>query len=67
MLLQRFIIGSIGSALIMLTGCQHSLVRDSMLPTATRTGEVKDIVEKARETVQTAAETVKKNILRQTA
>jgi hypothetical protein len=27
----------------MLSGCQHSLVRDSM-PTVTRTGEVKDIV-----------------------
>jgi plastocyanin len=44
MQLQRFIIGSIGSALIMLTGCQHSLIRNSMLPTATRTGQVKDIV-----------------------
>ena len=40
MQVQRFIIGS---ALIMLTGCQHSLVRDSM-PTLTRTGEVTDIV-----------------------
>jgi plastocyanin len=38
---QRFII--IGSAFILLTGCQHSLVRGSM-PTITRTGEVKDIV-----------------------
>lgn len=37
---QRFIIGS---AFILLTGCQHSLVRSSM-PTITRTGEVKDIV-----------------------
>jgi len=36
---QRFIIGS---AFILLTGCQHSLVRGSM-PTITRTGEVKDI------------------------
>lgn len=40
MQVQHFIIGS---ALIMLTGCQHWLVRDSM-PTVTRTGEVKDIV-----------------------
>lgn len=40
MLVHRFIIGS---ALIIMTGCQHSLVRDSM-PTVTRTGEVKDIV-----------------------
>jgi hypothetical protein len=46
MQLQRFII--IGSALIMLTGCEHSLIRDSMLPTVTRTGEVKDIVIKER-------------------
>jgi plastocyanin len=45
MQLQRFIIGS---ALIMLTGCEHSLIRDSMLPTVTRTGEVKDIVIKER-------------------
>ena len=37
---QRFLVGS---ALIILTGCQHSLVRDSM-PTVTRTGEVKDVV-----------------------
>jgi plastocyanin len=36
----RFIIGS---ALLILTGCQHSLVRDSM-PAVTRTGEVKDVV-----------------------
>jgi plastocyanin len=36
----RFIIGS---ALLVLTGCQHSLVRESM-PTVTRTGEVKDVV-----------------------
>lgn len=36
----RFIIGS---ALIILTGCQHMVVRDSM-PTVTRTGEVKDVV-----------------------
>ena len=36
----RFIIGS---ALIVLTGCQHMLVRDSM-PTVTRTGDVKDVV-----------------------
>ena len=40
MQVQRFIIGS---ALLILTGCQHSLVRDSM-PTVTRTGEVKDVV-----------------------
>ena len=40
MQVQRFIIGSV---LFALTGCQHSLVRDSM-PTLTRTGEVKDIV-----------------------
>src|SRR5262245_31245362 len=33
----------IASALILLTACQHSLVRDSM-PTVTRTGEIKDIV-----------------------
>jgi hypothetical protein len=38
--IQRFIVGS---ALIILTGCQHALVRDSM-PTMTRTGEVKDVV-----------------------
>jgi len=38
--LQLFVIGS---ALILLTGCQHSLVRDSM-PTVTRTGDVKDVV-----------------------
>lgn len=38
--IQRFIVGS---ALILLTGCQHSLVRDSM-PTVSRTGEVKDVV-----------------------
>ena len=38
--IQYFILGS---ALIILTGCQHSLVRDSM-PTVTRTGEVKDVV-----------------------
>ena len=38
--IQRFIVGS---ALIILTGCQHSLVRDSM-PAVTRTGEVKDVV-----------------------
>lgn len=38
---QRFIMGS--ALLIMLTGCQHSLVRESM-PTVTRTGEVKDVV-----------------------
>jgi plastocyanin len=37
---QRFLIGS---ALIILTGCQHMVVRDSM-PTVTRTGEVKDVV-----------------------
>lgn len=37
---QHFIVGS---ALIILTGCQHSLVRDN-LPTMTRTGEVKDVV-----------------------
>lgn len=37
---RRFILGS---TLIILTGCQHSLVRDSM-PTVTRTGEVKDVV-----------------------
>jgi plastocyanin len=40
MQVQRFIIGS---ALLILTGCQHSLVRESM-PTVTRTGEVKDVV-----------------------
>jgi plastocyanin len=33
----------VGSALIIVTGCQHSLVHDSM-PTITRTGEVKDVV-----------------------
>lgn len=38
--IQNFIVGS---ALIILTGCQHSLMRDSM-PTITRTGEVKDVV-----------------------
>ena len=38
---QRFIMGS--ALLIMLTGCQHSLVRESM-PTVTRTGDVKDVV-----------------------
>jgi len=37
---QRFLAGS---ALVILTGCQHSLVHDSM-PTVTRTGEVKDVV-----------------------
>ncbi len=37
---QHFIVGS---ALIIVTGCQHSLVRDN-LPTMTRTGEVKDVV-----------------------
>jgi plastocyanin len=37
---QQFIVGS---ALIILTGCQHSLVRDN-IPTMTRTGEVKDVV-----------------------
>lgn len=36
----RFIIGS---ALLILSSCQHELVRDSM-PTMTRTGEVKDVV-----------------------
>jgi plastocyanin len=36
----RFIIGS---ALLILTSCQHALVRDS-LPSVTRTGEVKDVV-----------------------
>lgn len=41
MQIQRVVI--IGSALVMLSACQHSLVRDSM-PTVTRTGEVKDIV-----------------------
>ena len=40
MQVQRFIIGS---ALLILAGCQHSLVRESM-PTVTRTGEVKDVV-----------------------
>ena len=40
MSVRRFIVGS---ALIILTGCQHSLVRDSM-PTVSRTGEVKDVV-----------------------
>lgn len=40
MYVQRFIIGS---ALIVLAGCQHTLVRDSM-PTVTRTGDVKDVV-----------------------
>ncbi|HJT22378.1 MAG TPA: hypothetical protein VJ746_18040 [Nitrospira sp.] len=40
MYVQHFIVGLV---LIMLNGCQHSLVRDSM-PTVTRTGEVKDIV-----------------------
>ena len=38
--IQNFIVGS---ALIIVTGCQHSLVHDSM-PTITRTGEVKDVV-----------------------
>src|SRR4029079_5294158 len=38
--IQNFIVGS---ALIILTGCQHSLVHDSM-PTITRTVEVKDFV-----------------------
>ena len=38
--IQNFIVGS---ALIILTGCQHSLVHDTM-PTITRTGEVKDVV-----------------------
>ena len=33
----------VGLALLLLTGCQHSIVRDSM-PTVTRTGEVKDVV-----------------------
>jgi plastocyanin len=37
---QNFIIGS---ALLILTGCQHSLVRDNM-PTVTRTGEAKEVV-----------------------
>ena len=37
---QRFIIVS---TLIVLAGCQHSLVRDGM-PTVTRTGHVKDVV-----------------------
>ena len=37
---QRFIVGS---ALIILTGCQHSLVRDTM-PAVSRTGEVQDVV-----------------------
>ena len=37
---QRFIMGSM---LILLAGCQHMVVRDSM-PTVTRTGEVKDVV-----------------------
>ncbi len=32
-----------GAMLVVLAGCQHSLVRDTM-PTVTRTGEVKDIV-----------------------
>src|SRR5262245_35439215 len=38
--IQHFIIGA---AFIILTACQHTLVRDSM-PTITRTGEVKDVV-----------------------
>src|SRR4029078_2663941 len=38
--MQNFIVGS---ALIILTGCQHSLVHDT-IPTITRTGEVKDVV-----------------------
>ena len=38
--IQHFILGS---AFIILTGCQHSLVRGS-LPTVTRSGEVKDVV-----------------------
>jgi plastocyanin len=46
MQLQRFIVGV--ALIIMLNGCEHSLVRDSMLPTVTRTGEVKDIVIKER-------------------
>jgi plastocyanin len=33
----------VGSALILLTGCHHSLVRDT-LPTITRTGQVMDVV-----------------------
>jgi hypothetical protein len=33
----------VGSALIILAGCQHSFAPDS-LPTLTRTGEVKDVV-----------------------
>jgi len=38
--IQRFLVGS---ALVILTGCQHSLMRNSM-PTVTRTGEVKDVL-----------------------
>ena len=33
----------IASALVILVGCQHSLVQDN-IPTITRTGEVKDVV-----------------------
>jgi len=33
----------IGSALLILTACQHALVRDS-LPSVTRTGQVKDVI-----------------------
>lgn len=40
MSVQRLIIGSM---LVVLAGCQHSLVRDSM-PTVTRTGDVQDVV-----------------------
>ena len=47
--LQRFVIGSM---LIVLAGCQHMLVRDSM-PTVTRTGDVKDVV--IRDNVSPAA------------
>lgn len=52
MSVQGFIIGS---ALIVLTGCQRSLVQDSM-PTVTRTGEVKDVV--IRDNVSPATLTV---------
>jgi len=51
---QRLLIGSALITLI-LTGCQHSLVRDKM-PTVTRTGDVKDII--IKETVSPATVTV---------
>ena len=39
--IQNLIVGS--ALIIILTGCQHSVVRESM-PTISRTGEVKDVV-----------------------